>query len=216
MSASADLRRRYPLLVELGLLIALALVVAAFAAPLNFSDDVTVSVTPDEAIQAVEIPVTVHPRDLPPPPPAPVEVPNDEIIDEPLDLPSLTEDLLEPVVIPTLPPPLPDDNIEEEREPEIFVVVEEPPELIGGLAGLQRGVAYPELARRAGIEGKVTVQFVVDEEGRVTQATVFSDPGGGLGAAALDAVRAAHFTPGKQRGKPVKVRLSLPVYFRLR
>ena len=115
-----------------------------------------------------------------------------------------------------LPPPPPDDLAVEEPEEPIFVFVQESPELIGGLPGLQQRIQYPELARRAGIEGTVFVQFVVDEQGRVNDPVCVRDPGGGTCEEALKAVRASEFKPGKQRGKPVKVRFSLPVKFRLR
>jgi TonB family protein len=100
-------------------------------------------------------------------------------------------------------------------EPEIFLVVEEDPQLIGGLEGLQRSVRYPDIARKAGIEGRVFVQFVVNERGEVENPVITRGIGGGCDEAALEAVKKAVFTPGKQRGKPVKVQYSLPVTFRL-
>jgi len=95
-------------------------------------------------------------------------------------------------------------------------VVEEMPEPVGGLEGLQRRVRYPEMARRAGIEGTVFVQFVVDEQGNVSEVQVVRGIGGGADEAAMEAVRQTTFRPGRQRGQPVKVRMSLPVRFRLR
>lgn len=107
---------------------------------------------------------------------------------------------------PVAPPPPP---------PEIFEVVEQMPELQGGLAGLQSRIQYPEMARRAGIEGRVFVQFVVDEQGNPTDVRVSRGIGGGCDEAAMAAVRASRFTPGLQRGRLVKVRMSLPVTCRL-
>jgi TonB family protein len=94
-----------------------------------------------------------------------------------------------------------------------FVVVEQMPELIGGLASIQENLRYPELARKAGIEGRVIVQFVVDEEGRVVDPEIVRGVGSGLDTAALEAVRTAAFKPGMQRGVPVRVKMSLPVTF---
>jgi protein TonB len=90
------------------------------------------------------------------------------------------------------------------------------PELVGGLEGLQRSVEYPELAERIGVEGRVIVQFVVDEWGNVVDPVVVWSPHDLLSEAALEAVRQATFRPGQQGGRPVKVRFSLPVTFRLR
>jgi len=106
------------------------------------------------------------------------------------------------------PAPGPDEN-------GIYNVVEQAPRLIGGLEGLQARIEYPELAERAGIEGRVFVTFVVDEQGRVQDATIARTPDPVLGEAALKAVQESEFTPGLQRGQPIKVRYSLPVNFRL-
>lgn len=83
------------------------------------------------------------------------------------------------------------------------------------LAALQRKVKYPEMARRAGIEGRVTVQFIVNERGEVENPRVIRGIGGGCDEAALEAVKQAKFSPGMQRGRPVRVQYSLPIVFRL-
>ena len=100
--------------------------------------------------------------------------------------------------------------------PDVFEVAEVQPELIGGLEGLQQSVEYPEAARRAGVEGRVIVQFVVDERGRVVDPVVVRSPSPLLSDAALDAVRQARFRPGSDAGEAVKVRFALPITFRLR
>lgn len=75
-------------------------------------------------------------------------------------------------------------------------------------------VRYPDSARRAGVEGVAVVSFVVDEQGGVRDAHLLYDPGAGCGAATLAAVRAMPpWEPGLHRGRPVKVRLVLPVRF---
>ena len=99
---------------------------------------------------------------------------------------------------------------------EVFEVVEQKPELLGGLEGLMGRIVYPEMARRAGIEGKVFVQFVVDESGYVTDATAVMCPNQLLCDAAVSAVRESRFTPGRHRGVPVKVRFTIPIDFKLR
>lgn len=103
------------------------------------------------------------------------------------------------------PDPVPGEEIEERA-----------PELIGGMAGLSRRLAYPEPMRRGGVEGPVLIRFVVDEEGAVECAEPILSPHPRLADAALEAVRASTFQPGTQRGVPVRVRFTLPVTFRLR
>lgn len=117
--------------------------------------------------------------------------------------------LLEPVLPP--PPPKPALN----GNKDYFVVVEQMPRLIGGMAAVQSRVKYPELAKRAGIEGKVTVQFIVNENGDVENPQILRGIGGGCDEAALAAIREAKFEPGIQRGRPVKVQYTMPVVFRL-
>jgi TonB family protein len=98
----------------------------------------------------------------------------------------------------------------------VFEVVEQMPVLEGGLEGLAARLAYPEEARSAGIEGRVFVQFVVDEHGVPNDVAVARGIGGGCDEAAVEAVRESRFVPGMQGGHPVAVRMSLPVTFRLR
>ncbi len=96
-----------------------------------------------------------------------------------------------------------------------FVIVEQMPVLVGGLAGVQSNLRYPEIAKEAGVSGRVIVQFVVDETGEVVDPKIIRGIGSGLDEAALEAVRQAVFKPGEQRGKPVRVKMSIPITFKL-
>jgi protein TonB len=211
----ADLYRLHKLYLQFGTITTLLLFIALFR--INFTFDTSVDFTPMEVevVEVEEIITTVQ-EQRPPPPPrpsAPVEVPNDEFaIDDILDLDAeLRFD--DPIFM--TPPAPPTAAVEEEEEPEIFIVVERMPELIGGLQGLQSRIVYPEIARLAGIEGRVMVQFVIDEQGNVHNPVVLRGIGGGCDEAAVEAVKKAKFIPGMQRGRPVKVRYTLPVTFRL-
>ncbi|HIG74102.1 MAG TPA: TonB family protein [Bacteroidetes bacterium] len=102
-----------------------------------------------------------------------------------------------------------------ENAPDVFEVVETPPQLIGGLEGLMNRIVYPPVARQAGIQGTVYVQFVVDEEGQPTAIECKRSPDEILCAEARRAVSETRFTPGRQRGETVKVRFVLPVKFAL-
>ena len=212
----ADLRRTYGIFVEAGMVASLLLLILAFRANIQREGDLEIQTMEQEVVQMEEILQTKQIVKPPPPPrpPVPVEVPNDEIIDdEDLDL-DASLDIEAPLA--NLPPPPPPDEEEEEPEPEIFVVVEEMPELIGGLGEIQRKIKYPEIARKAGVEGRVILQFIVNENGDVTEPTVVRGIGAGCDEEALRVVREAKFKPGKQRGKPVKVKMSLPITFKLK
>jgi len=209
----ADIRNYYPLFLQGGLIITLLLFIGAFT--VNFSSiKPEANLTEEQEVVKMEEIVQTQQVETPPPPPrppVPVEVPNDEILeDEVLDLDA--ELNLDSAI--DLPPP--PSEPQEDNEDEIFVVVEQQPELIGGMAALQSNIEYPEMARKAGIEGRVFVQFVVDEKGNVNDPKVVRGIGGGCDKEALRAVRSVKFKPGLQRGKPVKVQFSLPVVFQLR
>ena len=90
------------------------------------------------------------------------------------------------------------------------------PELIGSLGELQRRIAYPEKARMAGIDGLVVVQFIVNKKGEVEDPNVIRGIGGDCDEEALRVVRTAKFIPGKQRGEPVRVRYSVPIFYILK
>ncbi|MEX1010474.1 MAG: M56 family metallopeptidase [Balneolaceae bacterium] len=104
---------------------------------------------------------------------------------------------------------------EPEGGQDYFVIAESMPVVIGGMEAVQEKVVYPEMARRAGIEGRVFVQFIVTEDGGVENPRVIQGIGGGADQAALRAVQELEFRPGMQRGYPVRVQYALPVIFRL-
>ncbi|ABC45602.1 TonB [Salinibacter ruber DSM 13855] len=148
----------------------------------------------------------------PPKPPVPQEVPNNEVIENETDF-DASLDMDERLDTSQGPPD--DGEEEEEEEQEIFMVVENQPELVGGMRALQQSVEYPEFAKKAGIEGRVIVQFVVDEQGNVKNPKVTRGVHKLLNEEAVKAVKEQSFKPGKQRGQAVKVQMSLPVTFRL-
>ncbi len=206
----ADLRKYYTVFLELGLVVVLVIFIVAMKVDFRSAPENTDLTQEQEVVEMEEIQRTKQ-EEKPPPPPrpqVPVEVPNDEIVedqdinldaelnfDEPLDMP---------------PPPE-----EEDDEEDFFVVVENMPELVGGMKKLQGCVEYPEMARKAGIEGRVIVQFIVNEQGKVENPRVVRGIGGGADEEALRCVKQSEFKPGRQRGKPVRVQYSLPVIFRL-
>jgi periplasmic protein TonB len=110
-----------------------------------------------------------------------------------------------------------DEKVVEKKEeaPTFFVAVEEMPEPVGGIQAIQEKITYPEIAKRAGVEGKVYVLAFVDENGDVKKAQIIKGIGAGCDEEALNAVLKTKFKPGKQRGKPVNVQVSIPIVFKL-
>lgn len=115
------------------------------------------------------------------------------------------------------PPPPPIKKDDGNGEAEVFVAYDTPPDLKGGFDFIRKNLKYPDMARQAGIEGKAIVSCVVDENGNVVKAEVVKEDGNvGFGQAAIDVIMKAKFNPARQRDKAVKVRISVPVVFKLR
>lgn len=208
----SDLRKYYTVFLEGGIIIVLLIFLAAMKLDFH-SGQKSVDLTDEqEVVKMEEIVQTEHQQKPPPPPrpPVPVEVPNDEIVeDQVLDI---NADLNLDDKLETPPPP---PAKEEEDEEDFFVVVEQMPQLKGGLASIQKCVNYPEMARKAGIEGRVIVQFIVNEQGDVEQPSIVRGIGGGADKEAIRCVEEAEFVPGQQRGNPVRVQFSVPVVYNL-
>ena len=102
----------------------------------------------------------------------------------------------------------------------VFEVVEEMPEFPGGVDAmmeyLQKELRYPESAKEKGIQGRVTVQFIIDKEGNVTNSKETRSVDKDMDAEAIRLVKAMpKWKPGMQKGKAVAVKYTVPVVFRL-
>lgn len=210
-----DLRNYYMLILESGLV--LTLLVFIVGTKIEFgTGESEINITTEQEVVTMEEIVQTEQEQKPPAPPrpqVPVEVPNSEIIEE-QDIEIDAEiNFDEPLEMPSSPP---EEKEEEEDEEDFFVAVEQMPELKGSLADLQKKIKYPKRALQANIEGRVIVQFIVNEEGKVEDPKVIRGIGGGCDKEALRVVKMAEFEPGRQRGQPVRVRYSLPIVFMLK
>lgn len=98
---------------------------------------------------------------------------------------------------------------------EYRMAVDEMPIPVGGIKAIQEKVNYPELAKRAGIEGRVFVRAYIAENGVVQKTEVIRSPHDILEESARQAVLATKFNPGVHEGKPVKVQVVVPILFKL-
>ncbi|HEX6890078.1 MAG TPA: energy transducer TonB, partial [Chryseolinea sp.] len=103
---------------------------------------------------------------------------------------------------------------------QIFLVVEETAAPTGGMPAFYEYVGkklkYPAQARRMGIEGKVFVEFVIERDGTITDVKAIKGIGAGCDEEAVRVLQSApKWKPGKQRGKPVRQRMVLPIAFKL-
>ena len=169
----------------------------------------------------IEIQQTSQETPPPPPPPAVPEVEVLNVVEDNVETESIevnTEDDKEVEVVIAAPVEAP---VEEEEEEVVFVVVESMPEFPGGQQALFRflseNVKYPVIAQENGIQGRVICQFVVNKDGSIVDVEVARS--GGDPSLDKEAVRVIKsmpkWKPGKQRGKPVRVKYTVPVNFKL-
>ena len=170
--------------------------------------------------EEVEIQQTSQETPPPPPPPAVQEVEVLNVVEDNVETESIevnTEETETEVVI-AAPVEAP---VEEEEEEVVFVVVESMPEFPGGQQALfkylSENVKYPVIAQENGIQGRVICQFVVNKDGSIVDVEVVRS--GGDASLDKEAIRVIKsmpkWKPGKQRGKPVRVKYTLPVNFKL-
>lgn len=208
-----DLKLKWRRIFEVSLIVALAVLIIAFKYFPRFTEDKVEQVVFEEEVNVEEIQNTKQENKPPPPPkpPVPIEAPSDDVLDD-IEIEDMEMDIDEVVEAP--PPPVEEEE-EEEEEAVFFAAVEQMPEPIGGIGAIQKKIVYPELAKRAGVQGRVFIKAYVDERGNVTKVELVKGIGAGCDEEALKAVKATKFKPGKQRMKPVKVQVVVPVIFKL-
>lgn len=228
----ADLERYRSVFLATGLLISLAIVITAFE--WRFYDDLEVlKLNGDDnaalVMEEIDVPATIQP----PPPktfleqPEIIEVKNEEEIvqDIEVNLDVEVSDYNVPrqsVIVDNggaeapPPPPL---KIQDDEE-EVFLLVEEAPAPEGGMDAFYQYVSqnleYPRAARQMNVTGRVFIQFVVDKTGNLTEMQVVKGIGFGCDEEALRVLqKAPKWKPGKQRGRPVRVKMTIPIFFKI-
>lgn len=206
-----NLKLKYKKTFELGIIISLLIVIALVMGFKRFEPSEFKKKEVDIKIEVKEIPKTEQIKRPPPParPAIPIES-EDEDIPEDATIEITDLDLSE------LPPPPPPPE-EEDETATIFVPYDEPPTPIGGFAAIQRNLKYPEIARKAGVEGKVLVHVRVDKKGNVISTKILQSLGNnGCDEAAVEAIKKVKWKPAYQRDKPVTVWIAIPVVFKLK
>lgn len=221
-SPKADLENKRVIFTEIGLVIGLALMLVAFE--WKSYEKTTVEVTTRQVENVAEEIIPITEQKIKPPPPAPVaqvvkiniveddvEVDDNISIDVEADQNTEVQEYVAPVKV---------EEEESAEEVQIFMVVESMPEFPGGESALYgylaENIKYPQMAKESGIQGRVFVTFVVERDGSVTDVRVLRGIGGGCDEEAIRVVQnMPKWTPGKQRGKSVRVQYNLPVKFTL-
>ncbi|WP_106829763.1 energy transducer TonB [Parabacteroides pacaensis] len=223
-SPKADLENRKTLSLLMGYVVALAILFVAFEWSTR-----DIQVAKDEGVGDIiaeeEIEIT-RPEDVPPPlppPPTPIVVDELNVVEDDIEVADAeimsSDDSQDAAQVQNYTPPA---VVEEEEEDSnhVFAVVEEMPEFPGGETALMqyinKGIKYPVIAQENGIQGRVVVSFVINKDGKVVEAQVMRGVDPSLDKEALRVIGTLPaWKPGKQRGKPVRVKYTVPVLFRL-
>ena len=220
-SPNASLEDKKLTYVLIGLVLVLSICYVAFE--WTEKEVTKYEVTDTDFFFEEEIDIQQTTQETPPPPPPPavqeVEVLNvveDDVETETIEINTEDDKDVEVVIAPPVEAP-----VEEEEEEVIFMVVETMPEFPGGQQALFKylgeNVKYPVIAQENGIQGRVTCQFVVNKDGSIVDVVVVRSSGEpSLDKEALRVINSMpKWKPGKQRGKPVRVKYTVPVNFRL-
>ena len=222
-SEQADLERGKGTSLLIGFVIALGVMFVALEwTQREVEDNSDLYTARDVSLNEEMIPITLPEKKTVPPPPAAVTkaeiieiVEDDADIEE--DIMASTEDNVEWVDIDEY------DVVTVEPEPEeeeIFMVVEDQPEFPGGTAALleylRKNIKYPAICRENNIQGRVLVTFIVNKDGAIVEPEVVKSVNPSLDKEALRVISTMpNWKPGSQRGKPVRVKYTVPVNFRL-
>ena len=222
-SEKADLEKGKGTSILIGFVMALAVMFVALEwTEREVEDNSELFMARETTITEEMVPITLPEKKTVPPPPAAVAkadiikiVDDDADIEE--DIMVSTEDQVEWVDLDEV------DYIEVEPEPEeeeVFMVVEDAPEFPGGINALleylKKNIKYPAICRDNNIQGRVIVSFVVNKDGKIVDPEVVKGVNPSLDKEALRVISTMpNWKPGYQRGKPVRVKYSVPVNFRL-
>ena len=226
-SPKASLENKRLLLTEIGLVVALGIVYIAFNAS---SKDQKVAALEDTTQAVVEEEMIAIQQELPPPPPEAPAIPvlsdQIDIVDDDIKLEddmflNLEDDSnLGVDIMDYKEAEVEEEEVEEEAIP--FQFVEQKPSFNGGDANefskwVNSRLVYPEIAKENGVQGRVTLQFTVEADGRVTNVRVLRGVDESLDKEAVRVVSSSpKWKPGKQRDRAVKVTYTFPVIFQLR
>ncbi len=222
-SERADLEKGKSTSLLIGFVMALAVMFVALEwTQREVEDNSELFMARDVSLNEEMVPITLPEKKTVPPPPAAVTkaeiieiVEDDADIEE--DIMASTEDQSEWVDLTEY------DVVEVEPEPEEeapFMVVEDMPEFPGGTAALleylRKNIKYPAICRENNIQGRVIVSFVVNKDGAIVDPEVVKSVNPSLDKEAVRVIsNMPPWKPGKQRGKAVRVKYTVPVNFRL-
>jgi protein TonB len=218
----ANLEKSRGMFLQLGYVIVLGIVLLAFEWGTRPSELNSLGQLEDLDLEEEIIPITRQNQPPPPPPPPPqttevINIVEDDVeIEDELILDDTEADQDTEIEIVEF-----EEEEEEVDEEQIFFIVEDMPLFQGQENNafrtyIQQNLKYPLIAQENGVSGRVYVQFDISVKGEVTNIVVVRGVDPSLDKEAIRVVKSSpKWTPGKQRGRPVKVRFTFPIAFQL-
>lgn len=220
-----DIHRKSAMFFQLGLGISVALAITAF----EWRTEV-VKVKP-RMVDVYEQPITLIPLTEHRPIEPPIPLPRTESVVQYKDFLNTSDDAatssellktdcytLDPTELTSINITLPIDSADECLDC-LIVIAEKQPEPIGGYDGfyslLKKNLKYPRQAKQIGMEGRVFIEFIVNRDGTPSDMKVLRGIGAGCDEEAMRVIAITKWNPGKQRGKPVRVKMVMPIVFQL-
>lgn len=207
----------------MGLVVVLAFMFVTFEWTQHDIKVATGSLADEPVFVETLLPITYPEEKLEPPPPPAIKVAEllNIVDDNDPDADAVvvgSEDTEEPFVIKYIPLEVEPENVP--IEDEIFATAEKMPEFPGGSSALfqylNKNIKYPVVPQEQGIQGRVIIQFVVDKDGTITNPVVVRSIDPYLDKEALRVIKAMpKWNPGIQGVRPVRVKYTVPVTFRL-
>ncbi|HPW78023.1 MAG: Gram-negative bacterial tonB protein [Bacteroidetes bacterium ADurb.Bin037] len=226
-SSKANLENKRVLFVEIGLIIILAVILAAFEYKTYDKSVSLITAEVQQVIEEEQIPITME---TPPPPP---EIPQAPVLSDAIEIVDDDITIEEDIIIDTeddkdfaieirdyISYTAEEEAVEEEEIP--LAIVEEKPSFMGGdentfTKWVHERIVYPEVAKENGVQGRVVLSFIVDADGYVKNVTVLRGVDPLIDKEAVRVVSSSpKWKPGRQRDKTVRVRYNFPINFQLR
>jgi protein TonB len=207
----ADLRAHYRLHIKFSIIISIAIIIAAFKFSPEVKTNVKSAINIQELIKIDDVINTIQKTKPPKLPPKPriIETVGNEIPDD-----FTLEDVnLDPDADVGPVNTHPDLHNMTDSDEKFYHLPEQMPEPIGGIKSIWEKVHYTEIAKRIGLTGTVYIEAAIDKKGNVVDAKIVRGIGGGLDEISLNAVKQTKFKPGMQGGRPVKVKMTIPIKF---
>jgi len=216
----ADLENKRKIFLEIGFIITLLMVLAAFEYPSYEKNSIDLKITPIDDYIEDFAPIVKEKQKTPPPPHAIILKPVDNDTKDLIDMINIDVNLGQDESVPVYNPIK---DYKKEEIPDDIDYVPFPSKKAvfpGGMSAfyqyLKENLKYPEVAKSLGIKGKVYIEFTIEKDGSITNVHLQRGIGGGCDEEAIRVIKQSpNWIPAKQQERPVRYKMTIPINFML-